>query len=65
MEQQPLNNQQLTDRFLDAIWAERGLSNNTLAAYRRDLQGFDKWLTEQNITSLLSVDRSVLQKYIA
>ena len=26
------------DRFLDALWAERGLSRNTLEAYRSDLQ---------------------------
>lgn len=28
----------LIDRFLDAAWAERGLSRNTLAAYRYDLR---------------------------
>lgn len=28
----------LIDSFLDAAWAERGLSRNTLAAYRYDLQ---------------------------
>ena len=28
----------LIDRFLDAAWAERGLSRNTLASYRYDLQ---------------------------
>ena len=27
----------LIDRFLDAIWMERGLSENTLGAYRADL----------------------------
>ena len=26
------------DQFLDAVWLERGLSSNTLAAYRRDLE---------------------------
>lgn len=30
--------QHLIDRFLDATWAERGLSRNTLAAYRYDLK---------------------------
>lgn len=29
----------LIDRFIDALWLEEGLSANTLAAYRRDLQG--------------------------
>ena len=27
----------LIDQFLDAIWMERGLSENTLGAYRADL----------------------------
>lgn len=37
---QPLAAAQLNliDRFLDAAWAERGLSRNTLASYRYDLQ---------------------------
>ena len=30
----------LIEQFLDAIWMERGLSENTLAAYRNDLSGF-------------------------
>lgn len=29
--------EELVDRFLDAIWMERGLSQNTLGAYRADL----------------------------
>jgi len=39
-EAQPLTAAHLSliDRFLDAAWAERGLSRNTLAAYRYDLQ---------------------------
>lgn len=32
------------DRFLDAVWMERGLSPNTLSAYRADLAGLDRWL---------------------
>lgn len=35
------------DRFLEALWLEDGLSDNTLAAYRRDLQGFLAWLRAQ------------------
>jgi integrase/recombinase XerD len=34
----------LIDRFIDALWLEEGLSANTLAAYRRDLQGLSAWL---------------------
>ncbi len=31
-------NDSIIDQYLDAIWLERGLSNHTLAAYRRDLR---------------------------
>jgi len=34
----------IIDRFADALWMENGLSENTLAAYRRDLCGFAAWL---------------------
>ena len=37
------------ERFVDALWVENGLSENTLAAYRRDLCGFACWLTAQGI----------------
>ena len=33
----PSDPKALVDRFLDAIWMERGLSENTLGAYRADL----------------------------
>ncbi|MGR9116837.1 MAG: site-specific tyrosine recombinase XerD [Gammaproteobacteria bacterium] len=32
------------DNFLDAIWAEQGVSQNTLAAYGSDLKIFSRWL---------------------
>ena len=34
-------------RFLDAVWMERGLSPNTLAAYRADLVALSRWLADQ------------------
>ena len=39
---------ELVDRFLDATWAERGLSRNTLEAYRRDLAKLQLWLKQKN-----------------
>ena len=48
------------ERFIDAIWAERGLSPATLAAYRRDLQGLARWRG-----SLASIDRAALFDYLA
>ncbi|TCK18912.1 integrase/recombinase XerD [Thiogranum longum] len=37
------------ERFVDALWVENGLSENTLAAYRRDLAGFAGWLKTQGV----------------
>lgn len=38
------------DTFIDALWLEEGLSNNTLAAYRRDLTLYADWLAAQGRT---------------
>lgn len=39
-----MNAVDVIDRFLDAIWAEQGVSENTLAAYGSDLKIFARWL---------------------
>ena len=38
------------DRFLDAMWSEQGLSQNTLAAYGADLRVLHRWLGKQGRT---------------
>jgi len=38
------------ERFLDAIWAERGLSDNSLSSYRHDLQHLRDSLAQNSIT---------------
>ena len=45
-------------RFLDAVWLERGLSANTLAAYRADLTALARWLEERD-SALLKATRTV------
>ena len=40
-------NEASIDAFIDAIWLEQGLSKNTLAAYRRDLALYGRWLAPQ------------------
>ena len=52
------------ERFLDAIWMERGLSKNTLAAYRADLNSLARWLTGRG-KNLSEGDRADLLDYIA
>jgi integrase/recombinase XerD len=51
-------------RFLDAVWMERGLSSNTLAAYRADLTALARWLTERQI-AIMRTTREDLQNFIA
>ena len=45
-----VSSQAAIDAFIDAIWLEEGLSKNTLAAYRRDLTLYGKWLSERSRT---------------
>src|SRR5690606_39618348 len=52
------------DRFLDAMWMERGLSENTLAAYRADLQSLRSWLEDYSI-SLLDAKREHILNLVA
>jgi integrase/recombinase XerD len=48
------------DQFIDAVWLEDGLSDNTLAAYRRDLQGLLQWAQAQRGGSLRLTDLTEL-----
>jgi integrase/recombinase XerD len=43
---------QIIDSFLDALWMERGLSENTLSAYRSDLNKFSLWLEKKKVELL-------------
>ena len=54
----------LIARFLDAVWMERGLSSNTLAAYRADLVALARWLHARQL-SLLKTGRADLMDFIA
>jgi integrase/recombinase XerD len=56
--------EQLVDRFLDAIWMERGLSQNTLGAYRADLMTLGRGLSERN-KSIDKANKADLLAFIA
>ena len=51
------------ETYLDAIWMEKGLSDNTLGSYRRDLRAFAGWLEAQGVL-LLRCQRKNLQQYL-
>jgi len=52
------------ERYIDAMWMEKGLSNNTLSSYRRDLRQFDDWLRNHRHSSLTQATRESLQAYL-
>ncbi len=52
------------DAFIDALWLEEGLSRNTLAAYRRDLTLYARWLAERG-GALAATTEADLHGYFA
>lgn len=50
----------LIEAFLDALWAESGVAQATLASYRRDLEGLARWRPD-----LAAADRARLFDYFA
>jgi integrase/recombinase XerD len=56
--------EELIDKFLDAIWMERGLSANTLGAYRADLMTLWRGLSERDI-AIEEAQKADLLEFIA
>ncbi|MCL6415851.1 site-specific tyrosine recombinase XerD [Aestuariirhabdus sp. Z084] len=52
------------DLYLDNAWMEKGLSENSLSSYRRDLNAFAVWAMERGVGDLLSVERAHLLEYL-
>jgi integrase/recombinase XerD len=52
------------DSFIDALWLEEGLARNTLAAYRRDLTLYARWLSARG-TDLTATTEADLHAYFA
>jgi len=53
------------DAFLDAVWLEDGLAENTLVAYRRDLTAFAQWLHAKAKKDLDQVEAADIQDWFA
>jgi integrase/recombinase XerD len=52
------------EQFLDTMWMEKGLSENTLRSYGVDLKAFTFWL-DQNGSELINADYSEVQAFLA
>jgi integrase/recombinase XerD len=53
------------DSYLRHVSIERGLSENTVAAYRRDLDGYLAWLAARDIDEADAVTAAVVSQFIA
>ncbi len=60
---------EIIEQFIDVVWMERGLSENTLSAYRTDLKKFVTWLmlASDGLVSeqLIKADREVIVSYLS
>lgn len=63
-ETRPSSDSDLIARFIDNLWLEHGLSQNTLTAYRSDLAGLSLWL-ERRQHRLHDAGLAELQDYLA
>lgn len=63
-DQLSVTQQQLLEQFIDALWMEKGLSANTLAAYRNDIAGYALWLADKG-SDLMWADGIDIQQYLA
>jgi integrase/recombinase XerD len=52
------------DRFIDEIWAQKGLAQLTLTAYQQDLKIFSKWLQGQGV-ELQSASQVNIQGFLS
>ena len=51
-------------RFIEQLWLQENLSDNSLAAYRYDLTNFSRWCGTQGF-SLCRADETVINNYLA
>ncbi len=52
----------IIEQFLDTLWQEHGLSDNTIVSYRLDLEQFTEWLPESR--AFLTIDNIDLQQFL-
>ena len=52
-------------RYLDHLTVERGLADNTLAAYRRDLERYLTFLHDRDVDDLNEVDPRLIRAFVA
>ena len=51
------------ERYIDAMWMEKGLSDNSLSAYRRDFSKFEGW-QQSSDKALLTCEKPDILAYL-
>ena len=64
MPELPQTNEPVT-QFLQHLWLEKGLSENTRSSYQRDLRQFQEWLQEHEQKPVTEATRDSLSHYLA
>lgn len=59
---EPTSTSRYLQPFLDSLWLEAGLSQNTVEAYRRDLLAFAAWLAKLDV-DLAAATQHDIQRY--
>lgn len=54
---------QVINEFIDFIRLEKGLSQNTIQSYNRDLAQYNQYIKKKKISHIDNIDRIVIQKY--
>lgn len=55
---------QILSEYLEFLEIEKGLSNNTIEAYRRDLTAFFDFCTERGISEITKIERTDINAFI-
>ena len=55
----------LIESFLDSLYIEKGLSQNTVHSYKNDISSFAAWVEKYSDTSLVKTTKSNINQYIA
>ena len=63
MERQTTADDPGIERFIDSLWAEKGLAELTLRAYRQDLRLFARWLSARG-SGLQTATRGDVQQFL-
>ncbi|MFW8565492.1 site-specific tyrosine recombinase XerD [Orrella sp. 11846] len=56
---------EIVGRFVEALWLEDGLSDNTIDAYRRDLVQFSQWLQQTHQKTLTQAQQIHVHEWMA